>query len=240
MDLVRHILVCGTTALVLAPTTIASPPHRPVYCGTARWEAYIAEAANRFDLPERWLHAVIRIESAGCERMDGHPTTSTAGAMGLMQLMPQTWLRLREHFKLGTDPYDPHDNILAGAAYLRVLYDRYAIPGAFIAYHAGPRRYEDYLSGARALPPATRAYISHVERLLAAQPSSVVADAPLAQVVDRARTALFVIRRTPESSTEEPAARQAREALFVDLRLSVRRSARTTTSRGDYYDVHGD
>jgi len=36
-----------------------------------------------------------------------------------MQIMPQTWSGLRLRYGLGANPYDPHDNILAGAAYLR-------------------------------------------------------------------------------------------------------------------------
>ena len=48
---------------------------------------------------------------------------SRKGAMGLMQIMPETWAHLRVRYALGADPYDPHDNILAGAAYLRELHD---------------------------------------------------------------------------------------------------------------------
>ena len=59
-----------------------------------------------------------------------------------MQIMPQTWAELRARYGLGTDPYDPHDNILAGAAYIRELHDRYGAPGFLAAYNAGPGRYE--------------------------------------------------------------------------------------------------
>jgi soluble lytic murein transglycosylase-like protein len=44
---------------------------------------------------------------------------SERGAMGLMQIMPKTWTELRARHGLGADPYDPHDNILAGTAYIR-------------------------------------------------------------------------------------------------------------------------
>ena len=47
--------------------------------------------------------------------------------------MPATWAELRERYYLGNDPYDPHDNILAGTAYLRELLDRYGSPGVFAA-----------------------------------------------------------------------------------------------------------
>src|SRR3546814_17600415 len=82
----------------------------------------------------------MRAESAGCTELDGRPITSPAGAMGLMQLMPEPWAELRQRHGLGIDPYAPRDNILAGAAYLRQMVDRFAVPGAFAAHHAGPAR----------------------------------------------------------------------------------------------------
>lgn len=115
-------------------------------------------------MPQRWLHAVMSAESAGCEFMDGGPTTSPAGAMGLMQLMPATWWHMRVRLGLGNNPYDPHDNILAGAAYLRELYDRYGSPGFVAAYHAGPERYEAYREHRRPLPAETLDYLVRVQR----------------------------------------------------------------------------
>jgi soluble lytic murein transglycosylase-like protein len=80
---------------------------------------------------------------------------SPKGALGLMQIMPKTWAHLRVRYGLGVDPYDPHDNILAGAAYLRELYDRYGVPGFLAAYNAGPTRYEDHSTTGRPLPSET-------------------------------------------------------------------------------------
>ena len=70
--------------------------------------AHVAEAAQRFGIPEHWIYAVMRTESAG--RIGA---VSSAGAMGLMQLMPGTWARQRDRFALGSDPFDPRDNIMA-------------------------------------------------------------------------------------------------------------------------------
>ena len=92
--------------------------------------------------------------------LDGRPITSRAGAMGLMQLMPETWAELRDRYALGSNPYDPHDNILAGAAYLRELYERHGYPNLFAAYNAGPARLDDYLFNGRPLPDETRAYLA--------------------------------------------------------------------------------
>ena len=82
--------------------------------------------------------------------------------MGLMQLMPGTWEEMRRDHHLGTDPDDPRDNILAGTAYLRQLYDRFGYPGMFAAYNAGPARYARHLSTGRALPMETVAYLRSV------------------------------------------------------------------------------
>jgi len=129
-----------------APATRTAPAHP--------FAAYIEEAAQRFRIPAAWIRAVMHAESAGDMR-----ATSSAGAMGLMQIMPDTWTALRTRHRLGRDPYNPRDNILAGAAYLREMYDRYGSPGFLAAYNAGPGRYEAYLAG-RPLPAETRAYVA--------------------------------------------------------------------------------
>jgi hypothetical protein len=112
----------------------------------------------------------ISIDSEGrlaVDRGDVH-ARSPKGAMGLMQIMPATWAELRVRYNLGNDPYDPHDNILAGTAYLRELLDRYGSPGVFAAYNAGPSRYEEHLAGG-SLPDETRAYVAKLANLLAVE-----------------------------------------------------------------------
>ncbi len=112
------------------------------------------EAALRFGIPEAWIRAVMRVESRGDVR-----AVSPKGAMGLMQIMPATWSYLSGRHALGSDPYDPRANILAGAAYLRELHDRYGAPGFLAAYNAGPTRYEASRAG-RPLPAETVAYVA--------------------------------------------------------------------------------
>lgn len=138
--------------------------------------AHIAEAAQRFGIPEQWIRAVLRVESAG----NVH-AISSAGAMGLMQVMPETWAGLRARYRLGDDPYLPRDNILAGTAYLREMWDRYGNAGAMLAaYNAGPGRYDEFLASGRVLPAETRAYVATLAPLLGGDllPESVVAVAP--------------------------------------------------------------
>jgi hypothetical protein len=117
--------------------------------------AFVTEASRRFSVPEHCIRAVMHVESGAKRR-----ARSSKGAMGLMQIMPRTWNELRARHGLGTDPYDPHDNILAGTAYIRELHDRYGTPGFLAAYNAGPGRYERHLATGRPLPDETQAYVA--------------------------------------------------------------------------------
>jgi hypothetical protein len=118
---------------------------------------FVAEASRRFSIPDSWIYTVIRFESRGDVR-----AVSPKGACGLMQIMPPTWARLRARYGLGQDIFDPRDNVLAGTAYLRELYDLYGSPGFFAAYNAGPKRYEDYLYRGRSLPAETVVYVRNL------------------------------------------------------------------------------
>lgn len=120
-----------------------------------QWQSHIAEASKRFRIPASWIRAVIAAESNG----DRH-AVSPKGALGLMQLMPGTWKELNAQHDLGSDPFDPRANIMAGTAYLKAMYDRFGHPGLFAAYHAGPARYEAYLRGEKPLPRETQRYLA--------------------------------------------------------------------------------
>ncbi|MGV4877884.1 transglycosylase SLT domain-containing protein [Acetobacter indonesiensis] len=133
------------------------PPEDP-------WGPYIQEAAKRFDVPDAWIRAVMQQESGGRLFHNGQFVTSAPGAMGLMQLMPPTYDQMRYAYNLGDDPFDPHDNILAGTAYLRQMYDIYGSPGFLAAYNAGPGRLEDFLTRNRTLPRETRNYVAAIGR----------------------------------------------------------------------------
>ncbi|MDR3536932.1 MAG: lytic transglycosylase domain-containing protein [Acetobacteraceae bacterium] len=127
------------------------------------WGPYIQEAAARYRVPERWIRAVMRQESGGRQfNGDGMLVTSSAGAMGLMQVMPRTYETLQRRYGLGSDPYDPHNNILAGTAYIREMYDRYGSPAFLAAYNAGPDNLDAYLSGGSPLPDETVNYLASV------------------------------------------------------------------------------
>ncbi len=149
---------------------------------------HVSEAAQRFGIPEHWIRSVMQAESAG-----DSTAISSAGAMGLMQVMPDTWAELRLRYSLGDDPFGPRDNILAGTAYLREMFDRYGNVGAMLAaYNAGPARYDEYLSSGRTLPAETRAYVAALVPLLGADPlaDGIANAAP--SVTDWREAALFV------------------------------------------------
>ena len=176
--------------------------------------AFVTEAAQRFGIPASWIRAVMHVESRGDRR-----AISPKGAMGLMQLMPGTWVALRARYGLGRDPYDPHDNILAGAAFLREMHDRYGSPGFLAAYNAGPGRYEDYRDRRRPLPAET---IDYVAKLLPLIDGGDVGPAVLTVSVTRpawVKAPLFVMRSNNAQAaihaTSDRSSRDASAAIAV-------------------------
>ena len=181
------VLLCLLTACGSQRARLSSAP------GPAEdpWRPYIDEASQRFGVPAAWIRAVMHQESGGNEYLDGQPITSSAGAMGLMQLMPATYADLQSQYDLGGDPYDPHDNIMAGTAYIRQMYDKYGSPGFLAAYNAGPARVDDYLAGQGELPAETENYVAAIAPHLgdpapsAAPVEVAAAPLPIRTVADR-------------------------------------------------------
>jgi hypothetical protein len=132
-----------------------------------RWDETIAMASRRFSVPQPWIRAVIVAESGG-RTMSGEsrPIVSSAGAMGLMQLMPDTYEDMRVAYGLGPDPQDPHDNIFAGTAFLHRLFLAYGFPAMFSAYNDGPGNLEYRLLHGELLPRETRDYVADITRAL--------------------------------------------------------------------------
>jgi hypothetical protein len=153
------------TATQEAATYIAraKPSYTPPGPPSDPWGPYISEASTKFDVPEQWIRQVMRVESGGHQYAgSGVLITSPVGAMGLMQLMPETYDEVRARYGLGDDAFDPKNNIFAGAAYLREMYDAFGSPGFLAAYNGGPARLEDYLTRNRPLPAETRRYVAMI------------------------------------------------------------------------------
>ncbi len=201
---------------------------------SAPYAAPIADAAQRFGIPERWIWAVMRAESNGDRR-----AVSLVGAMGLMQIMPATWASLRARYRLGSDPFDARDNILAGSAYLREMYDRYGnVTAMLAAYNAGPGRTDEYLSRGRPLPVATRAYIAKLASITGGSDDTRLAVALPPDPFAWRRAGLFPARAggsstaataPPEDAVAVPSAVAAepvalrRASLFVPLSDEIAR-----------------
>jgi hypothetical protein len=200
--------IAACTGIVMigsAPTT-ARAAAKPAAARVVGIASHIAEASQRFGIPEAWIYAVIRTESAG--RIG---VVSSAGAMGLMQLMPATWARQRTRYRLGANPFEPRDNILAGTSYLRELYDSYGASGFLAAYNAGPGRYEDWRDRGRPLPAETRAYVAKIASALqSGSAPSVAGSAILVQSARKSGTKgqLFSAHANPvaEASADYTAA----------------------------------
>ena len=150
--------------------------------GSASLADHVAEAARHFGIPEAWIWAVMHVESRGDPQ-----AISPAGAMGLMQIMPATWAELRGRYGLGADPFDPRDNVFAGAAYLREMFDRYGDTASMLAaYNAGPGRIRN---GALPRIAETQAYVENVllnwRRLLGFTPPNLSQDVRALSVLQR-------------------------------------------------------
>jgi soluble lytic murein transglycosylase-like protein len=121
------------------------------YTERARTQQAIRDASLRYGVDAALIRSVIRVESDFESE-----AVSYKGAMGLMQLMPETARHLGVHC-----PFDPRENVLGGTHYLRRLRDRLGSwPRALAAYHTGVQRVE---SGR--IPAITRRYVRDVLRL---------------------------------------------------------------------------
>jgi Transglycosylase SLT domain len=218
------VLTVSMSAVCAEPPTHSERPTRSngKTSMSDAWSAHIREAAKRFAIPERLLRAVMHVESVG----DVH-ALSSKGAMGLMQIMPATWEELRVKHRLGENPYQPRDNILAGAAYLRELLDRFGRNGFLAAYNAGPGRYEEHLLTGRPLPRETVDYVRKLAPLIR---GAVSIPPPTRQRTNRASALEGAISvqssdiRNVVASHGERDADVAAETIFTAIRSPSKRS----------------
>lgn len=181
----------GKIGLALAVALLfATPAHAE---NTGSWQVYISQASARFGVPEDWIVRVMRAESSGQTILGGRPIRSPKGAMGLMQLMPATWNDMRISLSLGANPDDPRDNIIAGTAYLRLMFDRFGYPGCIAAYNTGPGNYTAYLAGRRSLPRETIAYVASIAGTarIAHSGTNMASDTPIVPPINPRMAGLF-------------------------------------------------
>ena len=117
-----------------------------------KYEHLISKISKKYMMDDSLVKAVIRVES----NFDTN-AVSRAGAIGLMQLMPETAKDLKV-----SDPFDPEQNIEGGVRYLKYLIDRFGdnLPVAIAAYHAGEGVVKKY----NGIPPfdSTQRYVEMV------------------------------------------------------------------------------
>ncbi|MGL4557617.1 MAG: lytic transglycosylase domain-containing protein [Afipia sp.] len=188
------VIVTASLAVVIPFTARCETASARVADAVEPWSQFVSEAAERFAIPAAWIRAVMRVESHGNVK-----AVSPKGAVGLMQIMPATYAELRGRYALGGDPYDPHDNIAAGAAYLREMHDRFGASGFLAAYNVGPARYEDHLATRRPLPDETRKYVASLAPLLSEAQSGDNAIAA-GELLNWRGASLFVSRPQRKSS----------------------------------------
>jgi hypothetical protein len=158
------VLALGFSILFCTPVMAQTSPAAPSVGSLAPMESVdslVDEASRRFSIPALWIRSVMQVESGSNAQ-----ALSPKGAMGLMQIMPETYAALRQAFGLGADPYQPRDNIMAGAAYLREMLDVYGTSGFLAAYNAGPARYAEHLATGEPLPEETQIYLSRLAPML--------------------------------------------------------------------------
>lgn len=147
-------------ALIAAALASAALPALPAHAaagGASACAPHAQEASRRSGLPVDVILRVMQAESRGRPRAVSHK-----GAMGCMQIMPQTWTYLTRRYGLGSDPWNPRMNMIGGALYLAEMVAQFGLPGAYSAYNAGPGRYRRHITQGVPLPAETVAYTAHV------------------------------------------------------------------------------
>ncbi len=157
-------IVCDANVIVqFAPDEVPYPEAQPVASvnddsldiASVPYGDIIDNVSAAQDVPSRLVRAVIRVES----NYRAHARSRT-GAMGLMQLMPETARRFSVR-----DPYNPRQNIEGGIKYLKTLLHRFPTVGlALAAYNAGEAAVERF----RGIPPyaETQDYVKRILYLL--------------------------------------------------------------------------
>jgi hypothetical protein len=228
-----HAMICAASLFFCpgAPINGSAQAETASIAGTASlrtprpFTAFVVEASQRFSIPANWIWAVMRIESGGDPR-----AVSPKGAMGLMQIMPKTYAELRARHHLGPDAYNPRDNILAGAAYLREMLDRYGSSGSLAAYNAGPARYDEHLATGRPLPPEKQVYIAMLSPMIGDRQSGDRTAASF-DLIAWARATLFASHPEAPPDAELPAAKVQPDRL-PSVRRIVDLSALSPQSEG--------
>lgn len=151
-------MICIAATVTLAFAVALS------YSYPLSYEREVTKASEEFGVEKALVYAVIRTES---KFRPG--AKSGAGAVGLMQLLPETaeWIAGKSGEEVG-DLYDPEQNVRLGTAYLKYLLGKFSLSDALAAYNAGEGNVARWIeSGVTEYPYAeTRNYVKRVRRSL--------------------------------------------------------------------------
>jgi D-alanyl-D-alanine carboxypeptidase len=165
----RHVCAFAALAMSLAACAPTTPPlshvdpvlvHRYAPPGPQGdpWGPYVSEASSEFGVPEALIYAVMRAESRGCMWLNGHPMRALSGEVGLMQIPPSIYAMIARRIHVGADPYQPRDNIRAGAYSLSLMIAQFGLPDGLAAYQFGPTELAAARAAGRPPPEATQNY----------------------------------------------------------------------------------
>jgi hypothetical protein len=163
-----------SAAMLSQPAAAARPAGRPAspstmpgrFIGVRAYTSLVQRIARRYSVEWKLVMAIIASESGGDPN-----AVSPAGAVGLMQLMPETATHL------GVDPWDPEQNVEGAVRYLSMLLSTFgSVDLTLIAYNAGPGFAQRYREGAVELGAETREFLMRVGRFV--DPPPIVLPVP--------------------------------------------------------------
>lgn len=165
-----------TSASIVSKAAANAVPSAGISQAVRRWDPQVNALSAKYGIDPNFVWRIMQQESGGRQfGKDGLPLTSSAGAIGPMQVMPGTFADMARRYGIKGGITDPDANIEAGVAYLSEQLKRFGNePTAAAAYNAGPERVKDNIADGRPLPSETKKYIASIaamERLQSQAPA---------------------------------------------------------------------
>ncbi|WP_146207982.1 transglycosylase SLT domain-containing protein [Azospirillum sp. TSH64] len=166
----------GSAPTAVPPSSNGAVSSAGVSYRVRRWDPQVNALSAKYGIDPNFVRRIMQQESGGRQfGKDGLPLTSSAGAIGPMQVMPGTFADMARRYGIKGGITDPDANIEAGVAYLSEQLKRFGNETtAAAAYNAGPERVKDNIADGRPLPSETKKYIASIaamERLQSQAPA---------------------------------------------------------------------
>ncbi|MBK1842443.1 transglycosylase SLT domain-containing protein [Azospirillum sp. YIM B02556] len=139
-----------------------------------RWDPQVTALSAKYGVDPDFVRRIMQQESGGrTHDRFGNPLTSSAGAIGPMQVMPGTYAEMARRYGIKGGITDPDANIEAGVAYLSEQMKRFGNEAAAAAaYNAGPGRVQQNIDSGKALPSETKNYVASIAAMQRQQPQA--------------------------------------------------------------------